>query len=264
MFAVSLLLALLTLVASPIPASFRPTHLEITSSWRDPGSDIAPNPHGTVHIACDFRNAAWHCNGGWIEALWIRRLLDAARIPDERGQVRLAGYDNAALERIARTLRTEIRNTPYWTRAERHAALSLATVPSVRSAINRVFFPAAVVGSESRVTLSSINWATVAVRLRDARNHEVRIKSNFKRAKMLPWRISYDGRGVAFAHAALSEAVAALLPPGEENRSWLLQDTPDPGDTLLTDIDFRLIACRYNENPDDRAFCALTRAKIMP
>ncbi len=256
MLAIALLASALALIPSPIPASFRPTHLAITSSWRGDSSDIDPDPHEYLDIICDFRSAAWRCTNGWIENAWVERLLDAVRIPDEPGQLRLAGYSDATVERIARKLRTDIRNTPQWNAAQRRAALSLATPAAVRTMIAETFNP------KGNVSVR-MPAASVVVRLRDVRNSEAVIKSTANIEKMLPWRLSYDGRAVTFAHAAISTAVAAFLSPGEENRQLLLE-TLDPFDALLTDIDFRVIACMFNEDPGDSKFCALTRASTAP
>jgi hypothetical protein len=259
MLAVALLASALALIPSPIPASFHPTHFEITSSWRSGEMSYPPDPHpsGYVDFICDYQRALLNCMNGWIEDAWVERLLDAVRIPDERGQVRLAGYSDATVERIASELQVDIRGTPQWNAAERRAALSLATPSSVRAMIYGIFYP------NGNVSVVLPGAPSVVVRLRDDRNRDVVIESNSKLDKMLPWRLSYDGRSVTFAHAAISTAVAAFLPPGEQNRQLLLS-TLDPFDTLITNIDFRVIACMFNENPGDSKFCALTHASTTP
>jgi len=253
MLAVALLLSALTLVPSPIPASFRPTYFEITSSWSYPQSEPpAPDASGSTDITCYYRRAVWHCTGGWIENVWVERLLAAARISDEPGQVRLAGYSDKAIALLAHQLQEEILDTPQWNAAERRAALSLATADAVRGMLVAQFRDAGTAPSSASVT-------GVFVHLRDAGNHVVVIESSSQRERMLPWRVSYDGRAVTFAHAAISAAIAAFLPPGEANRSRHLREQPDPLDSLLSTIDFRVIACMYDENPADRKFCAFLK-----
>lgn len=244
------LLSAVALVLSPIPASFRPTHLEIRSSWHtfehpDPRPE-GWKPYEYVDITCAYQRVSWRCTGGWIESAWVSRLLDAARIPDEPGHLRLAGYTDRDIQNIAAKLEANVLDNPRWDAAQQSLALRLTTPAAVRAAIARTFGPYYLGANPS-----------VVIRLRDDHHNDVTIESASSGAKMLPWFIMYNERSAWFAHAAISTAVAAFLPPGETNRAQLLQDTPDPTLTLAANIEARVIACIYNDDPADAKFCAL-------
>lgn len=252
MLAAALLLALVTATDSPIPDAFRPTHVEIESSRHLNAAD-AGNRDSTDTV-CDKVGASWRCTGGWIEDSWVQQLLYAARIPDQPRDVHLLGYSDADVDRISHDLQRQIRTDSQWTFAERRAAIGLAVNSGVRSMLD---------GSVTGLVARGSQVVSVSVALRDARNREALISSTSVRERMLPWDVSFEGQRAVFPHAAISTAIARMLPPGDANRS-LLVTSNNQFELLMDTIESRIIGCRYDENPSDRAFCARMRIKKSP
>lgn len=237
-----------------VPASFHPSTLSLSSSVRIHATDVSEPP--AMHVQCKRSGSGWRCNRGFIEDAWVRDLVAETRIRLRRGDISRAGFPAARVSRIAAALRRDLRSDPQWNASERRAGLTLTTPSSVRSAIYASFYP--------KVRRASEVDERVVVRLKDSNGRTLTIESQNSTSQMLPWTLAYGDRRTTSLDARLSTLIARLLPTNDPNHDALTKPVPDPVEELVNEIDFRIIACRYDENPNDKAFCALTRAKTTP
>lgn len=258
--------ALLLAATIAIPTSFQPQHVTIISANSVGGSfcngcDVIQSPRVLEPsviadldpaVDCHYARSFWKCKDGWIERSWVDALMNAVRRPN-RHTAQEAGYSTSLISATVHQVRVAIRDTDDWSASEKAGLLRAAS----RRGIEGMLF-----GAE-RLS-PTYAYQIVRVRLSDARGRTIVIESKYGEPKMLPWLVSFGRASAYVASAAISDAIARLLPSDSISRTRLLAPHQSDSSELYSVLRRRVTMCRYDEDPNDRAFCATLHDRRKP